>query len=503
MKTGLRLMFQIGALAMSIMILLFIPTASAEQMDSNLDILARSRIAFSTDGNVIMAVQKEINYFVTGKVPGEIKLPIVFANLSGENGITISELMVKIAGSDEQDKKDVEIKLVGLPNTDIPDNAGISLDKGRYTFTKLKERTKMTAESFKMPEDIEKGAPQTLLITAVINTADGSKCKVEAKTKLTFRSLPTRNGWYCGDGHMHTTWSDGLDRLDERAAYLKNAGMGWAVFTDHEKLLRGHFEAYRQAIASSTRTIGFPLASGMEISAAGERGHALAYGLNEQVSTTLLPADYQYDCQALVDHINDLSPGHRFTVIAHPYSSAVWQDIKTNSNFQAMELASSGKINEQAFLEWMRKLRGGEKITALGSSDYHLGYPEGMTYLYIPDYSSLDFDPVWQAIKMGRASVSEKGHLGVFAINGQAIGSTLKVSSGAPLIFTLIQQPCSGVVCSSIEVLDENGQVVYQAANPAEKTTFEKPANSRFYLLRACFSDGSKVVSNPIYVEQG
>jgi len=104
---------------------------------------------------------------------------------------------------------------------------------------------------------------------------------------------------------------------------------------------------------------------------------------------------------------------------------------------------------------------------------------------------------------MGRASVSEKGHLGVFAINGQAIGSTLKVSPGAPLTFTLIQQAGSGVTCSRAEVLDENGQVVYEAVDPAEKTSFEKSAQSRFYLFRAYFSDGSKVISNPIYVEQG
>ena len=354
----------------------------------------------------------------------------------------------------------------------------------------------------RLPGEFEKGKTQTLLITAVISKADGSKSVVEAKSKFTFRALPTRSGWYCGDGHMHTTWSDGLDRLDERTAYLARAGMGWAILTDHEKLLRGHFTAYRQAIASSARAMGVPLAPGMEISAAGGRGHALAYGLNEQANT-LLPTDTQYTCQALVDHINDLSPGHGFTAIAHPYSSTVWQDIKTTRNFQAMELASGGAINEQAFSEWMRRLRNGEKITALGSSDCHLGYSDGMTYLYIPDYSSLNFDPVWQAIKMGRASVSEKGHLGIFAINGQAIGSTLKVYSGAPLTFTLIQQPCSGVTCSRVEVLDENGQVVYEAANPPEKTVFKKLANSRFYLLRAYFSDGSKVVSNPIYVEQG
>lgn len=490
----------IGGLAISI-ILIFIPAAYA-QMDSTQDLLARSRIAISTDGKVAMAVQREVDYLIAGEVPGEVRLPIVFANLSGENGLTISEFMLKIEGTDYQDKKATEIKLLGLPDADNNQKTDIILGKSRYTFSRLKELAKMRVESFRLPGDIKKGKTQTLLITAVISTADGSKTIVEARSRLTFRSLPARSGWYCGDGHMHTTWSDGLDRLDERVAYLKHAGMGWAILTDHEKVLRGRFASYNEAIASNSRTFGLPLAPGMEIIAAGDRGHALAYGLNEEVNAVLLPADAQYACQALIDQINAILPGHSFTVIAHPFSSTIWQDIKNSSNFQAMELASGGAINEQVLREWMERLRKGEKITALGSSDCHLGYPDGMTYLYIPNYTSFHFDPVWQAIKMGRASVSEKGHLGVMAINGQALGSTLKLPAGTMLNFTVIQQACSGVTCDKAEVLDENGQVIYEVLKPLEKTTFEKPANSRFYLLRAYFSDGSKVVSNPIYVEQ-
>ncbi len=501
MKFSPRLVFLLVALAMS-MIFISVSNASA-QMDSYQDLLARSSIAISNDGKVALCVQKEINYLIAGEVPGEVRLPIVFANLSGENDIKISEFVMRLEGHDYQDKKVTEIKLPGVANPDDANKLDITWGKNSNDYSRLKNLAKMSVESLRLPEDIEKGKPQTLLISAVVSKADGSISIIEAKSRLTFRSLPTRIGWYCGDGHMHTTWSDGLDRLDERVAYLKNAGLGWGVLTDHEKLLRGHFAAYSKAIASCSEAFGLPLAPGMEIIAAGNRGHALAYGLNEHINSQMLPNDTQYTCQGLIDHINNIAPKQSFTVLAHPYSSTMWQDIKNNGNFKAMELASGGAINEQAFSEWMGKLRSGEKITALGSSDCHLGYPDGMTYLYIPDYSSVSFDPVWQAIKMGRATVSEKGHLGIFAINGQTIGSTLKVPSGAMLTFTLIQQACSGVTCIKIEVLNENGQAIYQSANPPANTTFKKPANARFYLLRAYFSDGSKVISNPIYVEQG
>lgn len=494
-------MLQIGLLIMC-MILLSVPAAAALN-DSKSDILARSRIAVSTDGKIVMAVQRNINYLISGEADGELRLPLVFANLSGEPGTSIYEVRLEIEGVSGQSVKSVSILFPELAQADAEIPSLHDLENNRFSFTGMREITAMSMETLRLPGRIEKGTAQNLLITAAIQNADGSQSTVKAKSTITFRSLPVRTGWYGGDGHMHSTLSDGLDRPEERAAYLKSAGMGWGVLTDHEKIVRGIFDAYIQKIAESAKKTGFPLAAGMEIAAEGERGHALAYGLNGQMDSSLLPVDYQYACQALIDQINRLAPGSSFTVLAHPYSSAVWQDITFNHGFQAMEIASGGVINDQAIAEWMRRLRSGERITALGSSDCHLGYPDGMTYLYIPDYSKTDFNPVFNAIRMGRASVSEKGNLAVFAVNGQAIGSTIKTAPGAPLTFTLIQQTCSGAACTSIELLDENGQTVYQAANPPETTAIIKSAASSFYLLRAFFSDGSKAVSNPVYIEQG
>lgn len=493
--------FIIPAAIWVVCIMLCIASPVMAKTESKLDILAKSRIAISRDGKVALVVQKNINYFVAGEVGGELRLPLVFANLSGEPGITIQKVGLKVEGLDGQFAKTVVIGFPALEQANTPKTSLLDITSNRLTLAEMKTITSMSVESFKLPGTIEKGKPQTLLISAMIQKADGSQSTVEAKSTITFRSLPVRTGWYGGDGHMHSTLSDGLDSPDARAAYLKNAGMGWAVLTDHEKLLRGHSADYFKAVAEYAGQAVFPLGAGMEIAAAGERGHALAYGLEEQISSSSFPADYQYECQTLIDQINRLVPGTSFTVLAHPFSSAVWQDIKFNNGFQAMEIANGGVINEQAFAEWMRRLRNGEKVTALGGSDCHLGYPDGMTYLYIPDYSSASITPVLNAIKKGRASVSEKGNLAVFAVNGQAVGSTVKAAAGAPLAFTLVQQASSGVSCSSLELLDENGQVVCQAANPTEITTFIKPAASRFYLIRADFSDGSKSISNPVYIE--
>lgn len=482
--------------------IIFGASSASARTETNSDLLARSRIAISTDGKVVLAVQRNINYYLKGEANGELKLPLVFANISGESGVSVCEVGLKIEGVSGQFAKSVAIKFPEILQANAEKKSVYDLENSRYTISEMKEITVMSSETFRLPGKIEKGTPRTLLITAVIQNADGSDSTVEAKSSITFRTLPVRKGWFGGDGHMHSTYSDGLDSPDERAAYLKNAGMGWAALTDHEKLVRGHFPDYCQAVAESAERTGLPMMAGMEISAAGERGHALAYGLNGQISGSLLPSDNQYACQALIDQINHLAPQSSFTVLAHPYSSAVWRDIKINHDFQAMEIASGGAINEQAFAEWLRRLRSGERITALGSSDCHLGYPDGMTYLYIPDYSKTDINPVLDAIKMGRASVSEKGNLGVLAVNGQAIGSTIKAAAGTPLTFTLVQQTCSGVNCKSVELLDENGQAVYQAVNPSEITTITKPAASSFYLLRAYFTDGSKTVSNPIYIER-
>jgi hypothetical protein len=127
-----------------------------------------------------------------------------------------------------------------------------------------------------MPGNIEKGKVTRWPLP--VSTDTGAIRAEPKKIKITFASLPVRYGWYCGDGHMHTTWSDGLDTLEERALYLKNAGMGWAVITDHEKLLRGRFEEYQRSIGNLSSILGMPLAAGIEVIVSGDRGHALAMG---------------------------------------------------------------------------------------------------------------------------------------------------------------------------------------------------------------------------------
>lgn len=500
MKFRSRLIAKIAVLSLSL-VLAAAPNAAASMDSSYQDVLSKSSIVISKDGKVVMAVQKDINYLVAGNIPGELRLPVVFANISGENGLTISKLAIRAENTGYQSENKTGIILPGMTGENKTSISGIALGTNRFTISQIKELAKMSVESFSIPPGITKGSPQNFIITATVSNADGSESTIESKFNLTFRSLPQRSGWYCGDGHMHTSWSDGIYSLEERMTYFKNAGMGWAVITDHEKLLKNCFPEYCRAVAECAQATGLPLAPGMEIIAAGEKGHALAYGLSNGDVSADLPADNQYTGQELLNHINTTNSPSSLAVIAHPFSSTVWRDLKTTRNFSAMELASGGAINEKAFAEWMERLRSGEKITALGNSDCHIGYPDGLTYLFIPDYSAADFSPVWKAIRTGRAVVSEKGSLAAMAINGQAIGSTVSAAPQSPLTFTLIQQVCSGVACSKIEVLDENGQVVYQAANPPEKTTLEKPAQSKFYLLRAYFSDGSKVISNPIFVQ--
>ena len=41
-----------------------------------------------------------------------------------------------------------------------------------------------------------------------------------------------------GDLHMHTTWSDGADSLEEMVNYARKLGYEYIAITDHSKFLR-------------------------------------------------------------------------------------------------------------------------------------------------------------------------------------------------------------------------------------------------------------------------
>jgi len=43
-------------------------------------------------------------------------------------------------------------------------------------------------------------------------------------------------GWYSGDAHLHTTYSDGRQNVEEVKEAIRAVNIDWAVLTDHNTL---------------------------------------------------------------------------------------------------------------------------------------------------------------------------------------------------------------------------------------------------------------------------
>ncbi|MBC7194698.1 MAG: hypothetical protein H5U37_03490 [Caldisericia bacterium] len=57
---------------------------------------------------------------------------------------------------------------------------------------------------------------------------DNSQTSIEKETTLFYlTSLPSQYGWYPGDGHMHTVYSDGLTNISEMRDFAYFTGLKW------------------------------------------------------------------------------------------------------------------------------------------------------------------------------------------------------------------------------------------------------------------------------------
>jgi hypothetical protein len=102
MKYFWRLM--VSTAALSVILMMVGVTAVSAQMDSYKDVLARSSLAVSADGKVIMVLQKNVQYLIAGDMPEQLRMPVVVANISGQNDLTVKEFIVKFDELNESEQ---------------------------------------------------------------------------------------------------------------------------------------------------------------------------------------------------------------------------------------------------------------------------------------------------------------------------------------------------------------------------------------------------------------
>ena len=202
-------------------------------------------------------------------------------------------------------------------------------------------------------------------------------------------------GWYAGDNHMHTTYSDGSGSVADNVAAAYQRGLSWVTITDHNTINHKN-----DVLAEDAKYDDFLAMWGQEVSTSPS--HFLAYNI-----TKLKPWNNTlYTYQQLLDSVLDDNNGQGIAYIAHPYYPGLpWNDWSVQG-YHGIEVwngfyHATHSVNTQAFAVWDSLNRQGRHLYGIANSDAHnpgkIGDPHIVAWL-----DSLSKAEVYKAFNTGR-----------------------------------------------------------------------------------------------------
>jgi len=197
-------------------------------------------------------------------------------------------------------------------------------------------------------------------VEAVIHPLRG---ETQTVTLRRLCDLPAR-GYYGGDSHMHSTFSDGAQKPEDVARHCRAEGLEWAFLTDHNSVA-GH-EAFKAQATADFLPMG-----GQEVTTG--RGHIPALGISTLVSPDVTQG--AADVERIFRQVHEQGG---IAVIAHPQVPVMSFRDWDVPGYDAIEilngsLAPYGPVFDtlQARLRWHEFLNQGRHLAAIGSSDNH------------------------------------------------------------------------------------------------------------------------------------
>ncbi|MBQ9516997.1 MAG: CehA/McbA family metallohydrolase [Eubacterium sp.] len=228
--------------------------------------------------------------------------------------------------------------------------------------------------------------------------------------------------WFKGDTHLHTTNSDGVLHQYELIERCKKAGLDWAIITDHNY----------NTVEKSYSSDGLTVIQGQEIT--GYNGHVNVWGAK-------VPFEMPYDLESLESYkkMTDAAKALGATVsVNHPFCSncpyrmeldgiemdcvEVWNTIQHSDNNKALKW-------------WVGKLDKGEKIGAVGGSDFHRDYGPAKIFgmpTTITHAKSNSPEDILAALREGRSVVTNTPNASMLylTVEGAELGDSIELIDG-------------------------------------------------------------------------
>ena len=330
--------------------------------------------------------------------------------------------------------------------------------------------------------------------------------------------LNPRPGWYRGDFHAHTDFSDGVLPPPRLAALARAEGLDFFAITDHNSL-----RAYPHFDGDGVLLI----IPGIEVTF--KEGHFNVFGIDRdldwlqhictgQIALSALPAAYATVndlLRAIAAHGLLISINHpllapwawRFqdTDLALVHCLEIWNDPSYPDNV---------RDNPRAVELWTSRLNAGQRLTAIGGSDFHRPLPKPgenkpaerlsrpSTYVYAANLSGA---AIIDGVRRHKVIVSmgpEVTFQAVFDGRTYEIGDEIP-DSNRPITLTATVSRCQLAARARIV---RNGEIIAQepVRDGAANLTFEDTLPHGFtgwYRLDVVEPSGLiQAITNPIYI---
>ncbi len=318
-------------------------------------------------------------------------------------------------------------------------------------------------------------------------------------------------GWYAGDNHTHSTFSDGVGTIEQNVASARFKGMAFMTATDHNTINQASAVDVQNDLHEDIIVM-----TGEEVTTFD--GHSLAYN----TGGVLIPWNLnQYTHQELIDITNNTSSpyGSGFMYIAHPnYDGLSWDDLSLTdytglevwNGFSPPNVDIGPSNNEITFQEWDVLNQMGRRLLGISNSDGH--NPSKIADNFIVAY--LDTFSKQNIIDVMRDNGHYYGSNGPvldfklsFIDSTAVMGSTLTIPFGGDEIEIDIMG-YSYSLRNKIEELRliKNGNIL-QTWSPDEfqvnYLVNDQAEEGDFYRIEMETENGGFAYSNPIWIREG
>jgi len=307
-------------------------------------------------------------------------------------------------------------------------------------------------------------------------------------------------GWYAGDNHMHSTFSDGIGTVQDIVLAAKAIGLSFISVTDHNT-------TKQDSVVKANCSADFVSMTGCEVTpnykAPNNWGHAVSLFSNmvPQFSNT----SSQVNAQAIVNNINALNGGNGFAIMAHPFLKGCPWLYPNVTGFKGLEVWScftpiSSSYSKLAFILWDKKNIEGPKHYGFAESDAHNLDMVGKTHI-VAHLKKLSVDEIFYALKNGQFFGSDGPSIR-FSVDTVIMGGSLPVTSKR--VVKINMKAYSSQFIDSMSLF-KNGVLIagfyYEDPNKeVQEDVFDEAVPGDFYRMECTDRWCKFAFSNPVFI---